>query len=760
MSDSSPLQQKALGIGNVVGLLLSDQAAPIRDQHVAERDVGLQVQRAQAYEVQAQEYVDVNEKRLSMGMRVLWRGIHAGEIRYIGKLKGKEGLWVGLLLDEPVGRNNGIVDGVQYFSKCGQNHGMFVRPKACLAITQAPSGWSRILSFLVTRMSRTKEELPVKITSNTAFGHADIKKVWAFSIWRRLHKVTMWHAGNVWQISVDDSDPVQMVHNRIMAFSATTYSHDFKLPGKFDFEVQGSLHMRWMQDVLKWHYSLVVNNVAVPYAWTQKEGSLGLTPPEVVCRAAFHFRVRGHLHQVEVGEYDGLHWALIHNGTLVTSLEHMSAEDLIGGFAAQSLAEGAGINYTLPFDVQVKPYNVETHCHVKIHWGHTTQTWQYLVYAGSSWVSPFWACDFQLDFDPPEEVMDYTVCFKFKCHTRDGQEKLNIVEVLDSKGLWTVKYNEEVLREVTNIFKHESCTLDMMFPLPPGQDSDDVVEAAGQLECKMVRGTWEFSLSVNDRYVPTCWTWEDETQIPYVTEPPSEQLGMNWLRDPAASTSSQLSSILRSRAVNEAGTGSVGLRSVLAGHRRCEVGPQGLPPPPRLTTTGPAMLYSVTTDHDMTGDVGISEGVLNQDTALQLSKLAKEVNMTPGAPVRSTATRSTPATSAPQAEVPNTVRPDTQPLLPVPTTQRAAKAKAKRRATSSKAPSATDGQKHSSKEAPLRTAQESPISAGLAKVQSPISSEQQQADVAPVAVEEEKAAADFLLRAMKSHAGASGKPPT
>lgn len=49
-------------------------------------------------------------------------------IRYIGKVTNKEGLWVGLELEDPKGTNNGTVNGETYFV-CKPNHGMFIKYK-------------------------------------------------------------------------------------------------------------------------------------------------------------------------------------------------------------------------------------------------------------------------------------------------------------------------------------------------------------------------------------------------------------------------------------------------------------------------------------------------------------------------------------------------------------------------------------------------------------------------------------------------------
>ncbi|GBM35862.1 Centrosome-associated protein 350 [Araneus ventricosus] len=50
-----------------------------------------------------------------------------GTIAFIGNTHFSNGLWLGIILDQPVGRNNGSYEGIPYF-KCSKNHGIFTRP--------------------------------------------------------------------------------------------------------------------------------------------------------------------------------------------------------------------------------------------------------------------------------------------------------------------------------------------------------------------------------------------------------------------------------------------------------------------------------------------------------------------------------------------------------------------------------------------------------------------------------------------------------
>lgn len=51
-----------------------------------------------------------------------------GTIRFVGNTSFAKGVWIGVEFDEPVGKNNGSVDGQRYF-ECKDKFGGFVKPE-------------------------------------------------------------------------------------------------------------------------------------------------------------------------------------------------------------------------------------------------------------------------------------------------------------------------------------------------------------------------------------------------------------------------------------------------------------------------------------------------------------------------------------------------------------------------------------------------------------------------------------------------------
>lgn len=62
-----------------------------------------------------------------VGERVWVNGVKPGVIQYLGETQFAPGQWAGVVLDDPVGKNDGSVGGVRYF-ECQPLQGIFTRP--------------------------------------------------------------------------------------------------------------------------------------------------------------------------------------------------------------------------------------------------------------------------------------------------------------------------------------------------------------------------------------------------------------------------------------------------------------------------------------------------------------------------------------------------------------------------------------------------------------------------------------------------------
>lgn len=68
-----------------------------------------------------------------VGDKVWVNGNKPGHVQFIGSTQFAPGQWAGIVLDEPIGKNDGSVAGVRYF-QCEDGKGIFTRPsKLCRA---------------------------------------------------------------------------------------------------------------------------------------------------------------------------------------------------------------------------------------------------------------------------------------------------------------------------------------------------------------------------------------------------------------------------------------------------------------------------------------------------------------------------------------------------------------------------------------------------------------------------------------------------
>lgn len=76
-----------------------------------------------------------------------------GVVRFFGTTSFAAGKWVGIELSEPVGKNDGSVKGVPYFS-CPQNYGVFVKPSQVKIVPDPPSSGT-VSPTLLSRYHRS-----------------------------------------------------------------------------------------------------------------------------------------------------------------------------------------------------------------------------------------------------------------------------------------------------------------------------------------------------------------------------------------------------------------------------------------------------------------------------------------------------------------------------------------------------------------------------------------------------------------------------
>ena len=79
-----------------------------------------------------------DEKPIKIGTRVevVYKGV-IGTVAYIGATIFSSGKWIGVICDEPKGKNNGTVQGKTYFT-CAENHGIFVRQSQIVVLDDKP----------------------------------------------------------------------------------------------------------------------------------------------------------------------------------------------------------------------------------------------------------------------------------------------------------------------------------------------------------------------------------------------------------------------------------------------------------------------------------------------------------------------------------------------------------------------------------------------------------------------------------------------
>jgi len=110
-----------------------------------------------------------------LGDGVWVSGVKKGVIAYIGETQFAPGVWAGILLEEPIGKNDGSVGGVRYFA-CEPLHGIFAKLNT---LTSCPVDSS-------SQLSRVPIDTPVSDGQLDSKGNVKVNDKDTSSVTRRL----------------------------------------------------------------------------------------------------------------------------------------------------------------------------------------------------------------------------------------------------------------------------------------------------------------------------------------------------------------------------------------------------------------------------------------------------------------------------------------------------------------------------------------------------------------------------------------------
>eukprot|EP00944_MAST-04C_sp_MAST-4C-sp1_P005145 g5145.t1 len=129
--DSRKRGENATNIGDV------NISIDSRKEKIHEHEKGENIDKARELAQEREKEAigfDMSNSIYSIGDRVRVREFEIGKIRFIGPVKFAKGVWVGVELEHSNGKNNGTVNGHQYFTckkkpkkNSGKNYGLFVR---------------------------------------------------------------------------------------------------------------------------------------------------------------------------------------------------------------------------------------------------------------------------------------------------------------------------------------------------------------------------------------------------------------------------------------------------------------------------------------------------------------------------------------------------------------------------------------------------------------------------------------------------------
>ncbi|XP_057620761.1 CAP-Gly domain-containing linker protein 2 isoform X1 [Chionomys nivalis] len=127
---SSPVGRPSIGSASssvVVPASGSKEGSPLHKQASGPSSAGATTAVPEKPGPKAAEVGDDFLGDFVVGERVWVNGIKPGVVQYLGETQFAPGQWAGVVLDDPVGKNDGAVGGVRYF-ECPALQGIFTRP--------------------------------------------------------------------------------------------------------------------------------------------------------------------------------------------------------------------------------------------------------------------------------------------------------------------------------------------------------------------------------------------------------------------------------------------------------------------------------------------------------------------------------------------------------------------------------------------------------------------------------------------------------
>ncbi len=92
-----------------------------------EEEVKKKAEEQQAKEAEEEKTANALQIEQRCEVTVPGQARRRGVIKFIGQTSFKPGWWIGIHYDEPVGKNDGSVEGKRYFT-CPAKYGAFVKP--------------------------------------------------------------------------------------------------------------------------------------------------------------------------------------------------------------------------------------------------------------------------------------------------------------------------------------------------------------------------------------------------------------------------------------------------------------------------------------------------------------------------------------------------------------------------------------------------------------------------------------------------------